>query len=79
MDHGVNPFLLEFLDAKDETDYDRMLNALAQLARNATQKEFDDIYTVLDMAPSAGSLEDQAREIEKRILTRRKYDGERLR
>lgn len=79
MEQEVNPCLLEFLDAKDAKDYDKMFGALAKLARQATQKELDDIFAVLDMVPVYGSVEDQVEMIRSQLTMRRKYDGERLR
>lgn len=47
----MNPHLLEFFDAMDVRDYDKMLEALARLSQKAGQKEVDDICMVLDIRP----------------------------
>lgn len=77
--HPVNPYLLEFFDAMDEKNYDKMLEALAKLAPKATQKEIGDICMVLDMQTSYGDIRVQAAEIRRHILRLKKFDGERLR
>ena len=50
----MNPHLLEFFDAMDVRDYDKMLEALARLSQKAGQKEVDDICMVLDIRPPGG-------------------------
>ena len=62
----MNPHLLEFFDAMDVRDYDKMLEALARLSQKAGQKEVDDICMVLDIRPQ-------------HVRMLKKFDGERLR
>ncbi len=76
---SVNPDLLKFFDAMDSKSYDRMFESLRKLSDTATQKELDDIYTVLDMKPSDGNIRDQVTAVANQLKTLRKYDGERLR
>ena len=77
----VNPFLLDFFDAMDEKDYDRMLEYLAKMAGKITPKELDDIYMVFDLSPEngAGDRESRIRLLRNHILTLKKFDGDRLR
>lgn len=75
----MSPYLLEFFDAMDEKRYDYMLEALAKLAEDATQKEIDDICLVLDMQTVGVSVEEQITEIRRHIRMLKKFDGERLR
>ena len=53
-DQTVNQELLDFFDAMDEKNYDRMLECLTKLQTHATQKELDDICMVLDIHPPVG-------------------------
>ena len=75
----MSPYLLEFFDAMDEKKYDYMLEAVAKLAGQATQKEIDDICLVLDMQTIGQSVEEQIAEIRRHIRMLKKFDGERLR
>lgn len=75
----MNPYLLEFFDAMDEKRYDKMLEALAKLSGQATQKEIDDICMVLDMQTVGASVYEQIADIRRHIQMLRKFDGERLR
>lgn len=77
----MNPYLLDFFDAMDTDNYDKMLECLNKMAGRVTQKELDDIYMVLDVQPAAG-YEDPAEQIaflKRHLLMLRKFDGERLR
>lgn len=78
-EHPMNPHLLEFFDAMDEKYYDKMLEALAKLSGQATQKEVDDICMVLDMKTLGETVPEQIAEIRRHIQMLRKFDGERLR
>ena len=75
----MNPYLLAFFDAMDDKHYDKMLEALAKLSGQATQKEIDDICMVLDMQTVSDTIADQLIEIRRQIQMLRKFDGERLR
>ncbi len=75
----MSPYLLEFFDAMDEKHYDKMLEALAKLSGQATQKEIDDICMVLDMQTVGDSVAEQISDIRRHIQMLRKFDGERLR
>ncbi len=71
--------LMEFFDAMDEKNHDKMLEALARLAGHATQKEIDDICVVLDMKTVGVSIPEQIADIRRHILMLKKFDGDRLR
>lgn len=75
----MNPHLLEFFDAMDVRDYDKMLEALARLSRKAGQKEVDDICMVLDIRPQGDSAAEQIAGIRRHVQMLKKFDGERLR
>ena len=75
----LNPYLLEFFDAMDGKQYDKMLEALAKLSRDATPKEIDDIAMVLDFRPMGESCEEQIADIRRHVRMLKKFDGERLR
>lgn len=75
----MSPYLLEFFDAMDEKQYDKMLEALARLSSHATQKEIDDICLVLDMQTVGVSVYEQISDIRRHIQMLKKFDGERLR
>ena len=75
----LNPHLLDFFEAMDDKHYDRMLEALAKLSRNATAKEIDDISMVLDLRPMGESPVEQIADIRRHVLMLKKFDGERLR
>ena len=76
---GLNACLLEFFDAMDEKNYDRMLEVLRKLSKKAARKEVDDICTVLDIQASGETIDEQIADIRRHILTLKKFDGERLR
>ena len=80
-DQPVNRELLDFFDAMDEKNYDRMLECLTKLQPHATQKEMDDICMVLDIHPPVGcnDVESQIMFIKRHLAMIRKFDGERLR
>jgi len=78
-EYVMSPYLLAFFDAMDEKHYDKMLEALAKLGGQATQKEIDDICMVLDMQTVGETVADQIVEIRRHIQMLRKFDGERLR
>lgn len=71
--------LMEFFDAMDEKNHDKMLEALARMAGHATQKEIDDICVVLDMKTVGVSISEQIADIRRHILMLKKFDGDRLR
>ena len=75
----MNPHLLEFFDAMDVRDYDKMLEALARLSQKAGQKEVDDICMVLDIRPQGDSAAEQISGIRQHVRMLKKFDGERLR
>lgn len=75
----MNQNLLDFFDAMDVKNYDKMLEALAKLSGRATQKEVDDICMVLDIQPSGKAVYDQIADIRRHVLMLKKFDGERLR
>lgn len=75
----MNPHLLNFFDAMDERNYDKMLEALAKLSVQASQKEIDDICMVFDIQTVGAEIYEQIAEIKRHILTLKKFDGERLR
>ena len=77
----VNRELLDFFDAMDEKNYDRMLECLTKLQPHATQKEMDDICMVLDIHPPVGcnDVGSQIMFIKRHLAMIRKFDGERLR
>lgn len=75
----MSQHLLEFFDAMDEKNYDQMLEALAKLSRDATQKEIDDICLVMDMTTVGVSVDEQIAEIRRQIHMLKKFDGVRLR
>ncbi len=75
----LNPHLLEFFEAMDVRDYDRMLEALDRLSRTITQKELEDICMVMDLKPLDGDTAEQVASIRKQIRMLRKFDGDRLR
>lgn len=75
----VNQYLLDFFDAMDDKNHDKMLEALAGLSKKATQKEVDDICMVLDIRPSDGPIAVQIADIRRHVLMLKKFDGERLR
>ena len=80
-DQPVNRELLDFFDAMDEKNYDRMLECLTKLQPHATQKEMDDICMVLDIHPPVGcdDVGSQIMFIKRHLAMIRKFDGERLR
>ena len=80
-DQPVNRELLDFFDAMDEKNYDRMLECLTKLQPHATQKEMDDICMVLDIHPPVGcdDVGAQIMFIKRHLAMIRKFDGERLR
>ncbi len=80
-DQPVNQDLLDFFDAMDEKNYDRMLECLTKLQPHATQKEMDDICMVLDIHPPVGcdDVGSQIMFIKRHLAMIRKFDGERLR
>ena len=77
----VSQDLLDFFDAMDEKNYDRMLECLTKLSAHATRKELDDICLVLDINPPAGcdDILSQIMFIKRHLAMIRKFDGERLR
>lgn len=75
----MNPDLLEFFDAMDVRNYDKMLEALARLSQKAGQKEVDDICMVLDIRPQGDSAAEQIAGIRQHVRMLKKFDGERLR
>lgn len=75
----MNRHLLDFFDAMDDRNYDKMLEALAKLSGQASQKEIDDICMVFDIHTVGVSVYEQIAEIKRHILTLKKFDGERLR
>ncbi len=77
----VSQDLLDFFDAMDEKNYDRMLECLTKLSAHATRKELDDICLVLDINPPAGCDDSlsQIMFIKRHLAMIRKFDGERLR
>lgn len=75
----VNQNLLDFFDAMDVKNYDKMLEALAKLSGRATRKEVEDICMVLDIRPLGGAVYDQLADIRRHVLMLKKFDGERLR
>lgn len=75
----MSPYLLEFFDAMDGKNYDKMLEAVAKLSGHATRKEADDICMVLDLHPTGGSVAEQIADIRRHILMLKKFDGVRLR
>lgn len=75
----MSQHLLEFFDAMDEKNYDKMLEALAKLSGDATQKEIDDICLVMDMTTIGVSVDEQIAEIRRQIHMLKKFDGVRLR
>lgn len=76
---GMNPYLLDFLDALDSKNYDKKLECLAKLAGHVTQKELDDIYMVMDMRGHGETVEEQLAQIKRQLNLLKKFDGERLR
>lgn len=76
---GPRQLLLDFFDAMDEKKYDTMLEMLAKMTPKATQKELDDICTVLDLHPGSGEITDQLSAVRRHILMLKKFDGDRLR
>ena len=75
----MSPYLLEFFDAMDVKNYDKMLEAVAKMAAHATRKEVDDICMVLDLQPTGDSVAELAAEIRRHILMLKRFDGVRLR
>lgn len=76
---AMNPHLLSFFDAMDEKNYDKMLECLAALSKTAVQKEVDDLYMVLDMKSTGGTISEQLAAVRAQLLTLKKFNGERLR
>lgn len=77
----MNPHLLAFFDAMDIKNYDKMLECLSKMGRNATEKEIGDLCLVLDVQIPL-DYEDALSQIaflKRHILTLKKFDGERLR
>lgn len=79
MEPVMNPYLLDFLDALDSSNYDKKLECLGKLAGHVTQKELDDIYMVMDMQGHGETVEDQLAQIKRQLNLLKKFDGERLR
>lgn len=71
-----NPVLLDFLDAQT---YEKRMEFLKKLEKTAVQADLDSIYTVLDMKPAEGSIEDQLYDIRRFLAMQNKYDGGHLR
>lgn len=78
-DISMNPHLLDFFEAMDVKDYDKMLEALTKLAAKATAKEVEDVCMVLDLSPSGADVYEQIADIKRHVLMLKKFDGERLR
>jgi len=75
----MNPHLLEFFEAMDVKNYDKMLESVAKMDGHATRKEVDDICMVLDLQTTADTVAEQIAEIRKHILMLKRFDGVRLR
>lgn len=72
----VSPALMEFLDSED---YEARIASLKRMRRTATQRDLDSIYTVLDMKPQQGSIEEQLRAIAGCLKMQHHFDGGHLR
>jgi len=75
----LNPHLLDFFEAMDVKNYDKMIESAAKMASHATRKEVEDICMVLDIHPMGDTVAEQIAEIRRHILMLKKFDGVRLR
>ena len=68
--------LMEFLDSES---YEARIASLKRMRKTVTQRELDSIYTVLDMKPQTGSIEEQLRAIAGCLKMQHHFDGGHLR
>lgn len=73
---GFHPMLMKFIE---ETDCDKHLEILAVMKDQLQQRDFNMIYTALDMIEEAGTLEEQYQSVRSQLLIKKKYLGSRLR
>lgn len=71
-----NPVLLDFLDAET---FEKRMEYLKKLEKTASQADLDSIYTVLDMKPAEGSIEQQLYDIRRYLTMQNRYAGRHLR
>lgn len=76
---AMNPYLMDFFEAMDGKDYDKMLEALSKLAAKATKKEVEDVCMVLDLSPSGADVQEQIADIKRHVLMLKRFNGDRLR
>mgnify|MGYP002511367125 CR=1 FL=1 len=72
----VSRALMEFLDSEG---YEARIASLKGMSRTATQRDLDSIYTVLDMKPQQGSIQEQLRAIAGCLKMQHHFDGGHLR
>ena len=72
----ANPNLLKFLDADT---YEKKYQVLNEIQDDMTNRLIDDIAVVLDVVIPEGSLSDRYYQLKNIILTRQKYEKNRLR
>lgn len=72
----ANPNLLKFLDADT---YEKKYQVLSEIQDDMTNRLIDDIAVVLDVVIPEGALNDRYCQLKNIILTRQKYEKNRLR
>lgn len=75
-EEGVNPHLLEFLDADT---YAEKYRVLVRMEREVTDRLINDMAVVLDVVIPEGDLDERFRQLKSCVSTLRKYEVERPR
>lgn len=73
---GINPFLLEFLDAESSVE---RLEVLHRMRKSIDHKTISDIAAALDIVIEEKDMEERIRDLENCLQTRARFEATRLR
>lgn len=73
---GINPFLLEFLDAESSVD---KLEVLHRMRKTIDDKTISDIAAALDIVIEEKDMDERIRDLENCLQTRARFEATRLR